>query len=266
MKTLTLEEIGQKCPAAFTTTPHQDRSKRYRFISTLEIIKEMEQKGMFPVRASQTPTLRDGSALHGKHMITFRSREHIANDKGDVVPEAVLLNSHDGSTRYKFMAGLFRLVCLNGLLIAEGSTGQIVTKHIGDFDFQKDIVRSGIKSMEHSLRMVNRVKEFEAKEMNDEAQVKYATEALDIFRGMKVTTIPNPRELLISKRKADEADIKGNRNLWVTYNVVQENMIRGGASYRLNNKERSTKPASSIQKNLYYNLNLWRLTTEFFKG
>jgi hypothetical protein len=43
---------------------------------------------------------------------------------GDVWPEVVFRNSHDGTTKFHAQAGVFRLACLNGLVVADGkSTG-----------------------------------------------------------------------------------------------------------------------------------------------
>lgn len=44
----------------------------------------------------------------------------------------MLVNSHDGTSAYQLMAGCFRLVCLNGLVVAdrERATGKV--PHRGD--------------------------------------------------------------------------------------------------------------------------------------
>jgi hypothetical protein len=38
---------------------------------------------------------------------------------GKQVPEIILLNSHDGSSSYQMLPGLFREVCQNGLICGE---------------------------------------------------------------------------------------------------------------------------------------------------
>jgi hypothetical protein len=38
-----------------------------------------------------------------------------------VTPEIVLLNAHDGTSAYQFHAGLFRLVCANGLIVSDAT-------------------------------------------------------------------------------------------------------------------------------------------------
>jgi hypothetical protein len=43
---------------------------------------------------------------------------------GKQVPEIILLNSHDGSSSYQMLPGLFRSVCQNGLICGE-SFGEV---------------------------------------------------------------------------------------------------------------------------------------------
>ncbi|NBW19567.1 MAG: DUF932 domain-containing protein, partial [Caulobacteraceae bacterium] len=69
-------------------------------------------------------------------MIRFRHIGEAGNARalavGDTFPEVVLVNANDGSSAYKLMAGVFRLVCLNGMVVAERQTGQVSVHHKGD--------------------------------------------------------------------------------------------------------------------------------------
>ncbi|MDV1381624.1 DUF932 domain-containing protein, partial [Klebsiella michiganensis] len=46
-------------------------------------------------------------------------------------PEIILLNSHDGSSSYQMIPGMFRFVCTNGLVCGT-SFGEIRVPHKGD--------------------------------------------------------------------------------------------------------------------------------------
>ena len=49
-------------------------------------------------------------------MIMFRHADSLPSVAvGDSLVEVVLVNSHDGTSSYKLMAGIFRLVCWNGM-------------------------------------------------------------------------------------------------------------------------------------------------------
>jgi hypothetical protein len=51
----------------------------------------------------------------------FRNDDVVINgEDGDTVfPQILLTNSHDGKNAFQFQAGLYRLVCSNGLVIAD---------------------------------------------------------------------------------------------------------------------------------------------------
>jgi hypothetical protein len=63
-----------------------------------------------------------------KHMLRLRRHDQI---NGKEVPEIILLNSHDGSSSYKMIPGMFRQVCSNGL-VAWKDFGEIRVPHKGD--------------------------------------------------------------------------------------------------------------------------------------
>jgi hypothetical protein len=61
-------------------------------------------------------------------MLRLRRHDQI---NGKEVPEIILLNSHDGSSSYKMIPGMFRQVCSNGL-VAWKDFGEIRVPHKGD--------------------------------------------------------------------------------------------------------------------------------------
>jgi Domain of unknown function (DUF932) len=57
-----------------------------------------------------------------KHLIRFARVENLnAWAKNEVRPEIVLLNSHDKSSAYQLHCGLLRMVCLNGMVVADAT-------------------------------------------------------------------------------------------------------------------------------------------------
>lgn len=55
--------------------------------------------------------------VHIKHMVRLRHGR-----QGSVLPEAneiILINSHDGASSYQMLAGVFRFVCCNGLVVGQ---------------------------------------------------------------------------------------------------------------------------------------------------
>ena len=61
-------------------------------------------------------------------MMRLRRSGQIA---GKEVPEIILLNSHDGSSSYQMIPGMFRFVCTNGMICGQ-TFGEIRVPHKGD--------------------------------------------------------------------------------------------------------------------------------------
>ncbi|WP_162621743.1 DUF932 domain-containing protein, partial [Acinetobacter baumannii] len=65
---------------------------------------------------------------HTKHMLRLGREGQITCKQ---VPEIILLNSHDGSSSYLMLPGLFRSVCQNGLICGE-RFGEVRVPHKGN--------------------------------------------------------------------------------------------------------------------------------------
>ena len=53
-----------------------------------------------------------------------------------LIPQIILTNSHDGFNSFKFMLGIFRLVCSNGLVVCDNQMVNMTIRHINyTFDF-----------------------------------------------------------------------------------------------------------------------------------
>lgn len=128
---LTMDEIRRAAPSAFATEAYHDRSSRYAYIPTSAIIEGMLSNGFLPFQASQSRTRIAEKSEHTKHMIRFRA-PNTSIVVGDSFPEVVLINSHDGSSAYKLMAGIFRLVCSNGLIVADSMIDSVHIRHSGN--------------------------------------------------------------------------------------------------------------------------------------
>ena len=71
---------------------------------------------------------------------------------GHQVPEIILLNSHDGSSSYQMLPGLFRGVCTNGLVCGQ-SFGEVRVPHKGN------VVEKVIEGAYEVLGVFDRVEE-----------------------------------------------------------------------------------------------------------
>ena len=131
---LTSPEIKEKASSIFTTTGAPGTSQKYSHISTKQIIDDMEELGWGVVDAKQVRA-RKGEGFQ-KHLVVFRNNDlFIEGADGDnVFPQILLTNSHDGKNAFTFTAGLFRMICENGLVISTQEFENMKIRHYG-YDF-----------------------------------------------------------------------------------------------------------------------------------
>lgn len=130
---LTREELFCVVPSVFSEDKHASRSERYTCIPTITLLENLQREGFQPFFACQTRVRDQGKREHTKHMLRLRREGQIT---GHQVPEIILLNSHDGSSSYQMLPGLFRMVCQNGLICGE-SFGEVRVPHIHPTLFAK---------------------------------------------------------------------------------------------------------------------------------
>jgi len=254
---LTLEEIRRAAPSAFAAEPYGAMSSRYSYIPTSTIIEGMRQAGFAPFAASQSATKIDGKRGHTKHMIRFRSQAS-AVALGDTFPEIVLINAHDGSSAYKLMAGLFRLVCANGLVVADSMMESIHVKHTGNV--LEQVATGSMELVERMPEVIDAVARWKAIQLSSDEQKAFA-EAAHVLRFAdaegSVTTPITPGQLLTPRRVDDS-----RADLWSVFNRVQENVLRGGLrNYRRGDVRRvTTRAVTGIDQDVRLNRALWTLT------
>lgn len=259
---LTLDQVRQYAPSAFATEADSSRSSRYTYIPTVNIIEGMLAAGFAAFSATQSRTRDADRREHTKHLIRFRSIENMqALQVGDSLPEIVLVNSHDGTSAYKLMAGIFRLVCSNGMIVAESMQASISVRHQGNIidaviDGSNQIVANAPKTLE----AVNSWKHLQLTSGEQAAFAEAAHTVRFADSEGSVSTPITPAQLLAPRRSADNGS-----DLWSVTNRVQENVIRGGlhAIARDANGRRirrvSTREVKGIDQDVKLNRALWQL-------
>lgn len=242
-------KLRKIAPSIFADCRANVTSERYEFISTSECLLGLKEAGFLPVMASQSRTRLMNKIGYTKHMIRLRHRS--LEEVGGMVPEIILTNAHDGTSSYHLRAGIYRFVCSNGLIIGNDLFCRSV-RHQGDV-MQKVVASAKelLKLIPYSLEMTNL---WQLIQLNDHQKITYAREAAVIKWGDEIPI--DPERLLIPSRAQDE----GN-DVWTTFNVVQENLLKGGLRYRTSKGiKRHTRAIRSIEENVRVNTKLWLLT------
>lgn len=125
------DQLRRVAPSIFAESAHESRSTRYAYIPTSDVLQGLRREGFEVFSATQARTRTEDKREHTKHLLRLRHVSHTARGVGESTPEIVLLNSHDGSSSYQMMGGMFRLVCSNGLIVPDGICQTVKVQHSG---------------------------------------------------------------------------------------------------------------------------------------
>ncbi|EBE1691376.1 DUF945 domain-containing protein, partial [Salmonella enterica] len=210
---LTREELMQVVPSVFGEDKHTSRSDRYSYIPTITLLENLQREGFQPFFACQTRVRDLSKREHTKHMLRLRGAGQIT---GQQVPEIILLNSHDGSSSYQMLPGIFRSVCTNSLVCGQ-SFGEIRVPHKGN------VVEKVIEGAYEVLGVFDRVEEkrdaMQLLLLPPAAQQAMANAALTYRFGEEHQPV-TAAQILTPRRYEDRQD-----DLWTTYQRLQENLL-----------------------------------------
>jgi hypothetical protein len=271
---LTVEAIRAIAPSAFAIAPHESRSNRYMYIPTSEVITALINQGFQPFMAAQSRSRIPGKSEFTKHMIRFRHSDSLATASPEAIPEVILVNAHDGTSAYKLFAGIFRMVCTNGMIVADSLVDSLSIQHKGNIVDQ--VIEGSFQIIGETARTLGRVDEFQQLRLTDGEQNAYADAARELRFADAEGTISTPitAAQLLQPRRSEDRDQSGstwNRpaaDMWHTLNVVQENVIKGGLTgiqrstdeYNRPTRRRvTTREVKGIDQDVKLNRALWML-------
>lgn len=221
MKFLTEKEIRKVAPSVFTQKKAEGLSDKYTHIPTTRVMSDMKLLGWGVVKANEVKSrVKQGFQ---KHILTFQNPEiTITSKDGDkVIPQIILMNSHNGKSKFQFAAGLFRLVCSNGLVIADEEFANLNIRHMGyTFEELQEIMNTIVEKLPLTVECMNRMRETE---LDRERQIQFALECIETRFDEKNIIKLDIDSVLNPIRKEDY----GN-DLWSIFNVVQEKVLAGG--------------------------------------
>ena len=228
-KALSTDELRRIAPSVFAETARPGVSNRYTFVSTAQVVELLDAEGWSPVRASQQRVRLENREGFQMHELRFARRVDLESEAfavGDTRPELILQNAHDGTRAYRIDAGLYRLVCRNGLTVADAQFAHVAIRHL-DVSAEK-FVAAAHAVAEGTLRVLEVVARWQSVQLSKPARQEFARQAIALRWDPEqtATRLLTPDKLLAAVRYGDRAT-----DLWTTFNVVQENLCRGGIRY-----------------------------------
>jgi hypothetical protein len=281
-------EIKHVCPVALkgrmqkTEVAKLGLSKHYSFVPTMKVVNDLRTMGWEVVDAKQVKSRKKSTNGYQKHMLTFEHPNYRADkvkevtfpstgrtvkftEKATEYPQLLLTNSHDGGNAFQLSAGIFRLVCSNGLVIKSEDYGSQRLIHKGySFEAVQKMVNEFVETIDETLTRITAMKTVE---ITTEQQVEFAKQAAllrfksNSYNEENIENVVDLDNLLEATRPED----KGN-GLWEVYNRVQESLINGGYNYAStgnlnseNAKLRKARPIKNFQQNIEVNEKLSNL-------
>jgi hypothetical protein len=258
---LTKDAIREIAPSVFTEkADSSSTSKHYVHIPTEKVIDDMSSLGWGVVDAKQVKARKNQG--YQKHMVVFGNDNLVVNGKdGDtVMPRILMTNSHDGKNSFQFQAGLYRLVCSNGLVIADAEFANMKIRHMGyDLAELKTVINEIVEKLPLTVECMNKLK---AKELSEQEQIKFAKEALATRlneRELSNVTSDQILDLLAPTRDEDKGD-----DMWNVFNVIQEKIIHGMFDvYGVSGKVRKARKIKNFRQDTKVNQELYQLALSY---
>ncbi len=275
---ITRAQMMSVAPSIFATAAHESRSDRYTNIPTINILEGLEAEGFQVFEVSQSRARDVTRREYTKHIVKMRRGnheygrpgEHVFRNDREEIPEVCLVNSHDGSSSYQMFAGLFRLLCNNGLMVACGLSSEIRIPHTGDV--LSRVIEGAYTVVADFDKVRDNAERMKAITLDAGEQTAFARAAIVAKYGELEADHPTragraaypitAEQALVPRRNGDEGG-----NLWRTFNRVQENLVKGGqrAARSATGRRMKTRAVEGISQNVQLNRALWTLADEMAK-
>ena len=267
-KLLTEDDLRRIAPSVFATDAHESRSLRFKPIPTWEVLQGLMAEGFMPVGAKQATAREPGKAPYTKHLIRLRKvDDHKKFAVGDTVCEALLRNANDGTASYELLSSLFRIRCLNSMVSFVGDVASAKVRHSGDV--QGKVIEATYSVLETSHMALSAPEDWSRMQLDRHEKEAFA-KAAHVLRFAdadgELHTPVEPQQLLAPRRQEDAA-----ADLWTTFNVVQENAIKGGVKNWIRGEDGrqlrryTSRAVNGIDQDVKLNKALWVLAQELAK-
>lgn len=241
---ISLNSLRERVPAIFTKTPSPKVSDRYSFADSEYYLQKFIDADWFIHSARQV-----SKSEYAPHQVILRNND-IAT-VGDLLPQLIFTNSHNGIKKMTMDTGIYRLVCSNGLVVPTSITQSLSIKHLDLGDSTTDtIVNSFYEKVPIIMNNIDRMRN---KILTDDEIDNFTYNALQI-RFTNAVGI-NINDVVKPSRIEDYSD-----DLWTVFNVVQEKLIRGGIQLP---SKRHSRPINNFVNDNNINTKLWELAEQY---
>ena len=229
-------------------------SDKYRLAKTSDIVKRIEGLGFTMDKFVALKVRKKERQGFQKHRVIFTSPLMKATNDG--VPQLLLTNSHDGSSSVTLQIGFFRFVCSNGLVVGDNLIQPVRVRHSGN-DFDQRLIVAINHIVAQASKLTESIDKMKSTVLTQAEVVAFQREALQKRLGdVKIESFSMPVH-----RKEDDAT-----DLFTVMNVIQENLIRGGARVLVEQdgkrRDKAIRRVNSLITQTEINTMLWDLAEQ----
>jgi len=257
-------EIKYLAPVAFKSEMSTQEiadlglSNHYSFVPTMNVVRDLQTMGWDCVDAKQVKARKKSTNGYQKHMLTFEHPKYKVEGVEEY-PQLLLTNSHDGGNAFQLSAGIFRLVCSNGLVIKTEDYGTQRLIHKGySFEAVQEMVEGFIATIDETMTRITAMKRTQ---LDKDQMTEFAKQAALLrftsksYNEENIDKVVYIDELLDATRKEDN----GNA-VWEVFNRVQERLVGGNYHYKgTKDKPRKARPIKNFQQSFEVNKKLSEL-------
>lgn len=238
---------------------------RYGFVPTSAVLTALQHQGFQVAQTDVRRVRKPERAPYAKHMLRLRHADAGPSNGG--VPEVIIINSHDGSTALSIMAGWFRFVCGNGLIVGDGIQ-TIKVYHRDRARLIDNVIEGAFEIIGYAGQVRETAEVWSTVHLDPQQRFQLAGRAIDIrwpstadAEETDDLSRPTPWSILRPRRTEDT-----QHDLWTTLNVVQENLFAPNESMTVQSatgRWRRPRAIRSIGPSVSWNRALWQMASEF---
>lgn len=263
------ENLRRVFPSIFAEAKQEGLSDRYLYVPTFKLIEGLESQGFEIVGAKQSKARSQDKREHTKHVVYLSHPSMIDSDGmtvGDERPMLALTNSHNGTSALAFDTAFFRLVCSNGLLMPSSAINSARVIHkVGMEHDVLDAAYRVITALPEQVRQIETMKQVKLSE--PERMLLASSAARLAFDESQIELNAKIGNDIVSKLVRPRRMADSGADLWSTFNVIQENIIKGGLRIVAENEQgqrriQKTRAVGAIDRDSKLNKELMRLAQE----
>lgn len=259
---LSTDQLRASAPAAFTAHRADHLSNQYSHVTTANVVDALQQDGWRVVGADQRRSRTENAVEHNTHRITLWHPELPAHSEGR--PQMYLGNSSDGTSAFRTIGGFLRAACLNQNYVGVKVVGGVFHHRGGGLE---DRIVAGARQLRANFdKVIAKFDLWNQIELSDDQINAFKRTALSLRWPTNAPVSTGWRYGQAMRRQDD------GRSLWLTYNRVQEQLVRGGFRATFNVRQddgairqdvRTVRKITGLSASERINTGLWELAESF---